>query len=79
MSKMSGRLYTVGYATWTLEQLTRQIGELGAMLLDIRYSPNSRQPQWRKRNLVAHLGDAYVHVQSLGNVNDKGGEMQMHD
>jgi uncharacterized protein (DUF488 family) len=79
MSKMSGRLYTVGYATWTLDALTRQIEELNALLLDIRYSPFSRQPQWRKRNLVAHFGERYVHVQALGNVNYKGGQMLISD
>jgi uncharacterized protein (DUF488 family) len=76
---MSGRLYTVGYATWTLDALTRQIEGLHALLLDIRYSPNSRQPQWRRRALAAHFGERYVHVQALGNVNYRGGEMLISD
>jgi uncharacterized protein (DUF488 family) len=79
MSKMSGRLYTVGYAGWTLEQLTRMVEELHALLLDIRYSPNSRQPQWRRRELAVHFGERYVHVQALGNVNYRGGEMLISD
>jgi uncharacterized protein (DUF488 family) len=79
MSKMSGRLFTVGYAGWTLEQLAHQVQELHALLLDIRFSPESRQPRWRRQNLAAHFGERYVHVQALGNINYRGGDMVVSD
>src|SRR5215510_2609490 len=79
MSKTRGKLFTLGYSGWTLEQLARQVQELGALLLDIRYSPNSRQPQWRRQNLAATFPDRYVHVQALGNVNYRSGEMAISD
>ena len=75
----AGGLFTLGYSGWKVEELMRVVVSFNALLLDIRYSPNSRQPQWRRRELAAHFGERYVHVQALGNVNYRGGEMLISD
>lgn len=63
-------LYTAGYtATWSPEQLRDAATQLNAQLWDIRFSPNSRVPRWRKEALRAAVGPAYVHMGCLGNAN----------
>jgi hypothetical protein len=63
------RLYTIGYSGWKPEQLKAAVGERGALLWDIRYSPRSRAPQWRREALRELLGTRYEHVPALGNRN----------
>jgi len=79
MSETSGQLYTLGYSGWKLDALVTKVQDLDAALMDIRYSPNSRQPQWRMRELAAFFGARYVHVPALGNINYRGGAMKISD
>ena len=60
------RLYTYGYTGGTIDDLQEYIAA-GAFILDIRYSPNGRNPIWRKEHLEAVLGAEYVWVHRLGN------------
>lgn len=66
-------IYTAGYAGgWTPAQLKATCERLGALLLDIRYVPTSRRPEWRREALRTLLGaGGYQHEPALGNANYK--------
>ncbi|MBK9944373.1 MAG: DUF488 domain-containing protein [Kouleothrix sp.] len=66
-------IYTLGYSGWKPIALKAQVDTLGARLVDIRYNPQSRRPEWRKDAFRALLGDHYTHWPSLGNRNYKTG------
>jgi uncharacterized protein (DUF488 family) len=73
-------LYTLGYSGWTPEAIQETAQARHAVVCDIRYSPASRHPQWRKRQLAQLLGGRYQHVQALGNCNYKsGGPIELAD
>lgn len=72
-------IYTVGYSGIKVTDLKRAVEELDALIMDIRYSPMSRIPMWRRENLTATFGERYVHVRALGNVNYKGGPISIVD
>lgn len=71
-------IYTLGYARRTVAQVQQRIAELGATLIDTRYNPVSRRPEWCMASLRRTLGDCYVWMQSLGNVNYRGGDIKLH-
>lgn len=62
-------LYTFGYQKQHPQTLYDHLKRLGAVLVDIRYSPHSRNPVWNGGNLSIVLGNRYVYLRSLGNVN----------
>lgn len=67
-------IYTIGYSGWKPEQLAAKVEELGALLVDVRFSPRSRVPQWTKKSLCELVGaENYVHCKNLGNENYKSG------
>ena len=71
------RLYTYGYLSSTLPEL-QQIAAAGALILDIRINPTSRNPVWRQGHLRKVLGEAYDWCPDLGNPNYKtGGPMAL--
>jgi uncharacterized protein (DUF488 family) len=73
-------LYTLGYSGWTPQAIQETAQAHNAVVCDIRYSPASRHPQWRKRQLSQLLGARYQHVQALGNRNYKsGGPIELAD
>lgn len=73
-------IYTLGYgAGWSPATLADAVAGLSAALWDIRYQPWSKSPQWRGQALAALLGAAYVAVRALGNVNYRGGPVQLAD
>jgi uncharacterized protein (DUF488 family) len=74
-----GQLYTLGYSGWKLDEFCAQIEAVNALLFDIRFSPNSRAPQWAQKNLRTKLQEKYVHVRDLGNRNYKGGPVDIVD
>jgi hypothetical protein len=69
-------LYTYGYANGNIEDLHRYVRD-GAVVLDIRYSPNSYIPGWGKERLEAALRDEYRWVHDLGNRNYRDGPVQI--
>ena len=82
---MIGKLIPFGYAAPGAEQ---RLGELmtdpKAILVDIRWSPYSRFPQWRKDVLMRQFGDyrldggRYRHMSALGNMNHAiGGQVRL--
>ena|SRR5215471_17748751 len=76
---MTQKLYTLGYSGWTLDALRKVVVAYSAILADIRMSPWSRHPDFTKARLQYCLGQNYLHVQSLGNINYKGGPITIKD
>jgi uncharacterized protein (DUF488 family) len=70
-------LYDVGYGEIGSPKLLAAVAEkLKARVVDIRIIPNSRIPGWTKSSLEKLLGERYVHLKSLGNINYKGGPIK---
>ena len=73
-------LYDLGYLEIKkLEKLVSLVSALDAVLVDVRFSPNSHDPQWRKKALEKKLGLRYHHLKALGNKNYKGGQIEFVD
>lgn len=47
---------------------------LGATVADIRFQPDTRNPEFSRKHLAEILGDDYVHIGELGNANYKGND-----
>jgi len=73
------RAFTAGYAGRRPEALARLAERLDLTVFDVRFSPTSRDPRWRRPHLEKLLGDRYRHVGALGNVNYKGGPILLAD
>lgn len=69
---MTHTLFTLGYTGLKPEQILKLAQDLGALVVDTRYSPRSRVPQWTRKQLSERLGSHYQHQPSLGNINYKG-------
>jgi uncharacterized protein (DUF488 family) len=65
-------LYTLGYTGTKPEQIQTLAADLGALVVDTRYSPRSRAVQWTGAGFRRLLGESYRHMPSLGNINYKG-------
>lgn len=73
-----GLLYTFGYTMPFADALIEQLVALGVTIADIRYSANSRAAKWREARLRERLGDHYIRIQELGNVNyNRAGSIQL--
>jgi uncharacterized protein (DUF488 family) len=73
-------LYTYGYTGTKVDTLIKGIQARGALLVDTRYRPYSRNHVWNKKALTLQLIQQYVHLEALGNVNYKnGGEIVIAD
>jgi uncharacterized protein (DUF488 family) len=66
-------LYTLGYTGAKPVQLQAVVQQLGAVMVDTRYSLASRAVQWTGKGLRELLGESYQHIRALGNVNYKNG------
>jgi uncharacterized protein (DUF488 family) len=73
------RIYTLGYAGWTLEEVAAVVAETGALLVDVRLKPWSRKPGFSTGALRKRLGDAYLSVPAFGNLNYRGGPVRLRD
>ncbi len=72
---MNSSVYTIGYAGRSQDEIVEILNNLDAVLLDIRFSPYSRTQEFTGRDLQLRLGNRYIHVKELGNVNYKNGEL----
>lgn len=70
-------IYATGYQGKKPQVIKKMADDLDAVVVDIRYSPMSRNPEWRKSNLQALLGSKYVHCQSFGNSAYKTGGIEI--
>ncbi len=65
------RIYTTGYTDRDIALLPALLTSLDAILIDIRFTPISKQLQWQKDYLRLLLKDKYLHVSYLGNRSSK--------
>jgi uncharacterized protein (DUF488 family) len=73
-------LYDLSYLEITdLDILDQLVNALDAVLIDVRYSPNSRNPQWRKKAIERKLGFRYFNLKALGNIHYRGGPIEFVD
>lgn len=56
------------------DELKTYLARTGAIIVDARFSPMSRDPRWRKSFLEKQLGEHYTHQKDLGNKNYKVGD-----
>jgi uncharacterized protein (DUF488 family) len=71
--------YTTGYTDKNVADLPELLENLDAVLVDIRFSPNSRQIVWTKNYLSLLLKRRYKHIPQLGNRAYKEGKIQIQN
>jgi uncharacterized protein (DUF488 family) len=76
---MMHQLYTFGYSGRLPHELRALVDHLDAIVVDIRFSPRSRNPHWTAGRLTSLLGERYRHLAVLGNRNYKGGPIEFVD
>ena len=76
---MANRVYGVGYSKKQPADILRLAMQLDAIVFDVRLSPRSRRPEWSRKRLTEALGDRYQHVPEFGNINYKGGPIEIKD
>lgn len=65
-------VYDLGYQNVKdISTLVTVVKRLDAILIDVRYSPKSRNTTWSGSNLKKVFGERYIHIPELGNVNYK--------
>lgn len=76
---MHSQLYDLGYNDLKKAEELAQIAKaLDAVIVDIRFMPHTRNPEFGKNHLQEILGKDYIHVGALGNKNYRGeGEIQL--
>lgn len=74
---MSFRIYTLGYAHWSIVEVERRLLDLEAWLADVRRSPHTTKPGFSKPELIDRFGDRYDHVPGFGNLNYRGGPLEL--
>lgn len=72
-------VYTFGYSGHKITDLESHIKRLGALVVDIRHSPRSRNATWRGSALQNRLGTNYVLLKEFGNINYRGGDIDIVD
>lgn len=77
------RLYTYGYNSYQIARVIDHLLNEGVRhVVDVRFKPYSRNPDFRSAALRSHLtaaGIRYTHMPGLGNVNYKGGDIMLAD
>jgi uncharacterized protein (DUF488 family) len=61
-------IYTFGYTGFPQKLVFDWLRENNGVLCDIRFKPWSRAPIWRSPHLQKALGDRYVWIRDLGNI-----------
>lgn len=67
------KLFTFGYSGRRLSDFQVVVADFGAIVVDVRFSPRSRQPEWSGASLLRSFGAGYLHFREFGNVNYKNG------
>ena len=73
---MTNRIYTIGYGSRPPHEVFAILDDLGAILVDIRFSAWGK-PGWKLFELQRALGARYLHVKALGNAAYKTGGMEI--
>lgn len=66
-------IYTFGYTGQTPEFLRAVSDQVDGCVVDVRYSPRSRNPTWTRKRLQEALGDRYAWIKGFGNINYRTG------
>jgi len=74
---MTTKIFTTGYQGKTLPLLLQLAAERGAMIVDIRFSPHSKNPSFDIANMQKFLGAAYIHLPELGNADYKTNHIRL--
>lgn len=69
----------LGYTGRKVSDLQAFAEGADAAIVDIRYSPRSRNPEYDLNSLQRRFGERYFHFQEWGNRNFKGGPMEIVD
>ncbi len=64
---MINRIFATGYAEKDINDLKPFVVRLNAILVDIRFVPDSEIMFWRRVYLKTLLGNKYLHIANLGN------------
>jgi uncharacterized protein (DUF488 family) len=70
---MATTAYTFGYTGKKPDALAAWVEQTKSVVVDIRFSPYSRNPAWGQANLKRLLGQQYYHCKALGNKHYRGG------
>lgn len=73
------KFYTTGFAGKDINDLKPTLEALGAVLVDVRFSPTSDLLRWRQVYLKALLREKYHHVAQLGSRAFRGGRNQIQN
>jgi uncharacterized protein (DUF488 family) len=79
--------FTFGYVNHTSNEVCQAVRAQDALLVDIRFSPRSRRPEWTGASLAGRLRDAgklqshYRHLRAFGNrnIDAQGVEIDLQD
>jgi hypothetical protein len=72
-------IYTIGYVHWTAAGLHRHLSSMNALLVDIRYNPQSMRPDFTQQALQERFGEDYHWLPALGNVAYRTGGIELAD
>jgi uncharacterized protein (DUF488 family) len=71
--RMTETVYTFGYSGRQLSELLALCEKVNGCVVDVRYSPRSRNPTWTRKRLQEALGDRYAWLRGFGNINYRNG------
>jgi uncharacterized protein (DUF488 family) len=72
-------VYSFGYQGQSIDEFIQHVHHAGALVIDTRLKPYSRDPTWNKSRLEKALGQRYRWIEQLGNLNYKGGPIVIKD
>jgi len=55
-------IYTLGYLGWEVDEVEREVRRLGALLVDVRLRPLSRNPAFTAKRLAERFGARYLWI-----------------
>ena len=61
-------IYTLGYLGWKVDEVQREVRRLGALLVDVRLRPLSRNPAFTAKRLAERFGARYLWIKEWGNL-----------
>lgn len=76
---MTKQVYTTGYGGKKTGTILNLAKKYDAIILDIRYSPRSRNPDWSRKRMQERMGERYIHAHEFGNINYRGGPIRIVD
>ncbi len=73
------KIFTTGYTGQDINDLKPMLESLDAILVDIRFVPESQILHWRQMYLKILLGKKYRHIPNLGNRTYKEGKITIQN